>query len=452
MDYYYQDPYATIYNCSALELPLADESIDCCITSPPYWGLRDYKTDGQIGLEATPEEYVSKIVQVFQEVRRVLKKEGTLWLNLGDSYVGGKGQSGSRGADYQEIRHEKGDSLNTSYQTLGGQKETRPTDDRKMLKEMNLKPKDLVGIPWRVAFALQADGWWLRQDIIWSKPNPMPESVTDRCTKSHEYIFLLSKSAKYYYDQQAILEPIAESTIGRGPVDFGGAKGRNYKEGVDTADPNYRAGSEQWGRTYDYQKSSRKMNGDNTKIGGNSTGFQGHSGNYDAEGNYLDNPLGRNRRSVWTITTQPYKKAHFATYPPKLVEPCIMAGTSEKGVCPDCGKAWKRILQRGNLISTDGTKDNYRPIKTTDDPKVKGRSDGWTPNHFIETITLGWQPTCKCGKEPIPATVIDPFAGSGTTGEVAKKLRRKVVLIDINAEYCNLSQERISKIILPLPI
>jgi DNA modification methylase len=241
------------------ELP--DKSVHCCVTSPPYWGLRDYGTaswdggdpecdhlgkpmatkaninrncgtgndvknatarefykdicgkcgaqriDSQIGMEETPEQFVANMVEVFREVWRVLRDDGTLWLNLGDSYVGGKGQSGSMGGDYQASRNNAGASLNMAHQTLGGQKQTKPTDDRAMMKASGLKPKDLVGIPWRVAFALQADGWYLRQDIIWHKPNPMPESVTDRCTKSHEYIFLLSKSRQYYFDNEAIKEP-----------------------------------------------------------------------------------------------------------------------------------------------------------------------------------------------------------------------------------------------------
>lgn len=248
---------------------LASESVQCVITSPPYWGLRDYGQDGQIGLEQTPDEYVAEMVAVFREVRRVLKDDGTLWLNLGDSYAGsGKGPAGNLGAKHNE-RH-----LQHKHSAI--------VPD-------GLKPKDLVGIPWRVAFALQADGWWLRQDIIWHKPNPMPESVTDRCTKAHEYLFLLTKSARYYFNNEAIKVPAAESTKGRGPVSFGGEKGRNYEP--QKGDPNFRNGNEQWGRTYEYKGGAV------------------------------------NRRSVWTIPTRPFRGAHFAVMPEALVEPCILAGS-----------------------------------------------------------------------------------------------------------------------------
>ncbi len=437
---FYQEPHATLYQGDAKEVLeyLPPESVDCCITSPPYWGLRDYKANGQLGLEKTPEEYVAKMAQVFREVRRVLKKEGTCWLNLGDSY------SGSMSTDKAIVNMESL-SGKSGGQTIGYRKEPRGVVN-------GLKPKDLVGIPWRVAFALQADGWWLRQDIIWSKPNPMPESVTDRCTKSHEYIFLLSKSAKYYYDHQAILEPIAESTIGRGPVDFGGAKGRNYKEGIDVSDPNYRAGSEQWGRTYDYQKSSRKMNGDNCKIGGNGTGLQGHSGNYDAEGNLLGNPLGRNKRSVWEITTKPYKEAHFATFPPDLIQPMVMAGTSAKGVCPDCGKAWERVTESESSTSWELRKQNGATGGCKDRGANQQQGKGISHDLYTATKTLGWQPTCKCGKEPVQAIVLDPFAGSGTTLQVAKGLNRKAIGIEIKPEYCKLCVERLQEIPIPMEL
>lgn len=255
-----------IYNsdCLTFLIGLPDNFIDCCVTSPPYYGLRDYGVDGQLGLEATPEEYVSKLVQIFSSVRRVLKPEGTLWLNLGDSYNGsGKGGNPEN-------------SPFTKQKTNQGSLLDRPT------RIPDLKPKDLIGIPWMVAFALRADGWYLRQDIIWHKPNPMPESVTDRCTKSHEYIFLLSKSQKYYYDQDAIktrtIEPekIRSDSIKTFPTKF--------------------------------------INGiRNTKIA------------YEMS----------NKRSVWTVETMPYSEAHFATFPEKLIVPCIKAGSPEGGIVLD---------------------------------------------------------------------------------------------------------------------
>lgn len=245
--------------------------MNCCVTSPPYWGLRDYGIDGQLGLESTPEAYVEKLVGMFREVKRVLRDDGTLWLNLGDSYARQAGNEESK--------------LN-SLHTMGvGQKKAHEAGAMRKGKNRppkGLKPKDLVGIPWRVAFALQADGWYLRQDIIWHKPNPMPESVKDRCTKAHEYIFLLSKSAKYYYDADAIKEDATCDRL-RGPALHGDTKSTNGNSGL-----------------------SRR----------------------DSKGK-------RNKRSVWTVTTKPFKGAHFATFPPDLIGPCILAGCPKGGTVLD---------------------------------------------------------------------------------------------------------------------
>lgn len=257
---------------------MADESVNCCVTSPPYWGLRDYGHDGQIGLEETPEAYVAKMVEVFREVKRVLTKEGTLWLNLGDSYAGssmdggtGSGTIRKNGATPHSAPKENGHDIRFS-----GKRET------------GLKPKDLVGIPWRVAFALQADGWYLRQDIIWIKPNPMPESVTDRCTKAHEYVFLLSKAGKYLYDADAV----KEESAGRAAGNVNGFKNRQ-----------------------------------------GTASFHVVSGGEGSDG--WEPGTGRNRRSVWHIATQPFPGAHFAVMPQKLVEPCILAGCPEGGLVLD---------------------------------------------------------------------------------------------------------------------
>ena len=262
-------------DCMTALKNMPDKSENCCVTSPPYWGLRDYGVDGQIGQEKTPEEYVAKMVEVFREVRRVLRDDGNLWLNIGDSYNG----SGKGAWDKTDVQKE----------VYIPPKGTPPT------KVIGLKPKDLIGIPWRVAFALQADGWYLRQDIIWAKPNPMPESVKDRCTKSHEYIFLLSKSAKYYYDAEAIKEPCSESNI----ADFTRRKTLNNK-GRGTG-------------TYDEARPdlcrSREA--------------------------YMPSDFRRNKRSVWTVSTKPFKEAHFATFPPDLIEPCILAGCPKDGIVLD---------------------------------------------------------------------------------------------------------------------
>jgi DNA modification methylase len=283
---------------------LPDASVHCCVTSPPYWGLRDYGHDGQIGLEATPEAYVDRMVEVFREVRRVLRDEGTAWVNLGDSYFGT-----GRGPTHPTGFH--GGDNGTSFPTKG------------VYSHSTLKGKDLVGIPWRVAFALQADGWWLRQDIIWHKPNPMPESVRDRCTKAHEYVFLLTKSERYYYDAEAVSEPSAYAGV----------------------------------LTNDFSASAIGLR---IKPSGNAV-----------PGRFYTVKPTRNRRSVWTVTTKPYSGAHFAVMPPDLVEPCIKAG------CPEGG------------------------------------------------------------------TVLDPFAGSGTTLAVAAELGRSGIGCELNPEYIALAERRI---------
>ena len=271
-------------DCIAGLKQLPGESVNCCVTSPPYYGLRDYGHAGQIGLEETPDSYVQKLVEVFSEVKRVLRDDGTLWLNLGDSYAGGG---------------KKGDTEGAKQKTSKGA--TWGTNDRlaTLKSKINgVKPKDLIGIPWMVAFALRADGWYLRQDIIWYKRNPMPESVTDRCTKAHEYIFLLSKSAKYYYDHEAIFEEA--NYDGRKDTVMKGSE--KYKNGFAPTDtnPNTLAvvGHERW----------------KNKIG--------------------DLPA-RNKRSVWDVTTKSYSGAHFATYPEDLIAPCIKAGCPENGVVLD---------------------------------------------------------------------------------------------------------------------
>ena len=253
---------------------LSDQSVNCCVTSPPYYGLRDYGHDGQIGLEETPEAFVQKLVEVFREVKRVLRDDGTLWLNLGDSYNGScKGAMADGSA-------------------VGGAKQsTNKGTQIGIFKKSNvdgLKPKDLIGIPWMVAFALRSDGWYLRQDIIWQKPNPMPESVQDRCTKSHEYIFLLSKSQKYFYDTNSIKEPVSETSKAR--------LNQNIK----------------------------------SQIGSNRVPFK-TNGTMKAVGNSEY----RNKRSVWTVNTKSYEGSHFATYPPELIRPCILAGCPKDGIVLD---------------------------------------------------------------------------------------------------------------------
>jgi len=333
-----------VLNGDCLEVldQLPEKSVDTCITSPPYYGLRDYNTgkwvggdencdhlektsgmsdkntlgpkkhlpntnqanvsgktqykkkcakcgalrkDKQIGLEETPEEYVENMVEVFRKVRRVLKDEGTVWLNLGDSYASNH-YTGARDSDTGWKHGE----LSQGYQARAGG------------AGGVFKVKDLMGIPWMVAFALRADGWYLRQDIIWHKPNPMPESVTDRCTKAHEYIFLLTKQKKYYYDNDAIREP------------------HTWKESKPRPS----------GMERNAQKYRAKVN-----YGGAGSGFAGHSGSLKADGTSLNHPDGRNKRSVWTVTTKPFKGAHFAVFPPDLITPCVLAGCPKNGTVLD---------------------------------------------------------------------------------------------------------------------
>jgi len=273
---------------------LPDESVQCVVTSPPYWGLRDYGVEGQLGLEDTPAAYVSQMVAVFREVRRVLTADGTLWMNLGDSYssTGGTGNQGKHGARCNRT-HTQRNILGNTAESAG------------------LKPKDLVGIPWRVAFALQADGWYLRQDIIWHKPNPMPESVTDRCTKAHEYLFLLTKSARYYYNAEAIKEPAVYGDHPRNGTD-----GYNYNVGGQPPQSGITA-------------KRRKPAGWDTGKGSHGTIHrEGRAKVVEyAEQNSATRNATRNKRSVWTIGTEAFAEAHFATFPKALVSPCILAGS-----------------------------------------------------------------------------------------------------------------------------
>lgn len=287
-------------DCLEMLRQMPDGIVQTCVTSPPYFGLRDYGHDGQIGLEATPEQFVAKLVAVFREVRRVLSGDGTLWLNIGDSYASG----GRKTRDADEKLEQRG---------MG----TRPVDPD------GIKAKDLIGIPWMLAFALRADGWYLRQEIIWAKPNPMPESVTDRCTKSHESIFLLAKSEKYYFDAGAIKEPAVSDH----------APGNNSHKGATA----YAAEEGDHHRTkaglvaYAQRQRARRSDSVNVSHVPDSTLHGGlHREGSDRE------PENRNKRSVWTVATTPYKGAHFATFPPALIEPCILAGAPAGGVVLDC--------------------------------------------------------------------------------------------------------------------
>lgn len=373
---------------------MPDNLVDCVVTSPPYWGLRDYGIEGQLGLEKTPGEYISRVVEIFREVRRILKPEGTLWLNIGDSYATGAGKVGEcpgGGPQGEEWKRNYGIHRPGSQPRMNG-----ITQPNRMPLE-GFKPKDLVGIPWRVALALHADGWYLRSDIIWSKPNPMPESVMDRPTKSHEYLFLLTKSARYCFDQEAVREKATDT--GR----INGINGRIEEPGARPPGSNPRTL-----KRLDYSQ------------------------------------CGRNIRSVWTIATQPFPEAHFATFPEALVEPCIKAGTSEKGYCPECGKAWVRVVEKKGGTTGKSWVPHKEELKKGMSEKNSSVMQRAWENGGYQVKTLGWQPTCACNADPIPGLVLDPFSGAGTVAVVAKRLLRDYIGIELNPEYVKMSENRLA--------
>ena len=490
---------------------LPDESVHCVITSPPYWGLRAYGTEpqlwggnpacqhdwdtvhpagyrssdtnpgplqsegnkererltsdicskcgawkGELGLEPTPDMYVEHLTEIFREIRRVLREDGIDWLNLGDSYC----SNGIYIGDYKE-RHPEHHDLHTDNSERYPQK-------RRGFRagEWNLKAKDMVGIPWRVAFALQNDGWWLRCDVIWSKPNPMRESIRDRPTKSHEYVFLLSNNFRYFYDQDAIREVPSSAPLASWD-NYGGKGWHNHKDDLTQG-----------------QSQSKEMA-------------------------QVCHPMGRNRHSVWTITTQPFPDAHFATFPEALVEPCIQAGTSERGCCPRCGAPWERVVEKGEpdeerkaACGADSTGEYHgesekfkkqdalgkatytgfnarwkaKQVQNASDVKrriLEGmrerisswrpccehypRTDEWreyipgrdlTPEEIEENKRIAalraellalWEPL----NDAIPCTVLDPFAGSGTVAKVARDRNRSSVSIELNPAYTQMIKKRL---------
>jgi len=437
-------------DCRQLLALLPPESVHCAITSPPYFGLRAYGTApqvwggdpacehqfethryyteqsasqgsgeafsaageanqarlkqarwredatcarcgawrGELGLEPSPAQYVAHLVAVFQAVRRVLRSDGTLWLNLGDSYA----RSAAKG------QHKPGDTGKNAAVYDRGAGRTSATLD---LTAQGLKEKDLIGVPWRVAFALQADGWYLRSDIIWAKGNPMPESVTDRPTRSHEYLFLLTKSERYYYDHEAVREP-AVSTHGSG-------NGYQRKEQV-----------------------SRGGRGSETPWHPQSQ---------------------RNRRSVWHVNTRPFKGAHFATFPPELVEPCLLAGTSEGGCCGACGAPFQRQVEKGEpnrawQRACGGDAAGEYAGRATKDYATAGAQDASATKArilagMVERRTVGWAPGCDCGAPATPCRVLDPFGGAGTVGLVARRHGRHALLLELNPDYAQMARVRI---------
>lgn len=487
---------------------IPDCSIQTVVTSPPYWGLRDYgtvtwrggdpgcdhsrmaggrgknvpqtknptagypiaahrggnphdcpcgarRTDRTIGLEASPEDYVWRLVEVFRELRRVLRDDGTVWLNLGDSYVSGQGGRQSNGGELPNgprVNRPAPRSRKDVDVTGWGERAVAPR--LYPGRDTGLKPKDLAGLPWRVAFALQADGWYLRSDIIWAKPNPMPESVTDRPTKAHEYLFLITKSPRYFYDADAIREPFSS-----GPSDL-----RKMVEGKprigglvrEQTDPRLRAsGLTNIGRKRSVGNAAAAAEALKAR---NKTRLTQHRGRRQApeprEPNSFQ-PLGRNKRSVWTIATEPFPGAHFATFPKAIVEPCIRAGTSERGCCPQCGAPWRRVSVTEHASSPGQPAPGARQVGVKHEGAKRGplaaRNRRYASRYEVISRTVGWERACDHTQDPVPCIVLDLFCGSGTTGLVALRLGRRFVGIDLNPEYVRMARDRIGGVRRPAP-
>lgn len=393
---------------NAVRIPLPDRSVHCVVTSPPYWGLRDYGLPGTTwpsvtyaplpgmepvtaaawrgcyGLEPTIDLYVAHTVLVFREVARVLRDDGVLFANWGDSYIGGGYGGWENGETGRGLRALPG-------QKCHGKNKRRPPP--------GLKAKDMAGIPWRIALALQADGWYLRSDIVWHKTNPMPESVTDRPTKAHEYLFLLTKSPRYYYDADAIREPLAAKTY----TTYGGTRG-------------------------DYQNDPLGK----VKASNFCRGTMERKPRLNADGEIA----GRNKRTVWSIASEPWSGAHYATYPTALVDPCIRAGTSERGCCPTCGAQWERVTdKRRTFESGSGRAGNLPTGKNGPSLQGGGNTGDIRRGPVVHSTTTGWRPTCDHDAPPVPCLVLDPFAGSGTTLQVARALGRRSVGLDLSHSY-----------------
>ncbi len=518
MEPYWQTDAGTIYQGHVLNIlkQLPDESVQCCVTSPPYWGLRDYGLPpqiwdvpaelescmhewgetinnhqrgkvgnnstlegglqaggdsrlqrsfsgqfcqmcgawrGSLGLEPTPELYVKHIVDIFSQVKRVLRKDGTLWVNMGDSYASGK----------------------YKYYNSNGYDDPGWSNRQSKKPPPGLKPKDLCGIPWLVAFALRNDGWYLRSDIIWEKPNPMPESMKDRPTRAHEYLFLLSRSRKYFYDHDAIkeehgynrwtdnrkqdasvIDAVHHGEVGKtsmlrkGKLNHFPEGGRNKRsvwktpDGWDTS-----VGEGGHGAIHKYGREKGKIPIKDEAVSARMCRGPGwrkktKSGNLERKEN--QNPGANfgvsvpwegntaNKRTVWTLPTMPFPDAHFATFPPKLIEPCILAGTSEKGCCAECGAPWERITKSKYAGNLDAPKAMQK--KQAESMGGNKTVSGFAHVHATkESKTIGWQLTCKCKADVEPCMVLDMFIGAGTTGIVAHKYGRKFIGIDLSETY-----------------
>ena len=415
-------------DCRAIMRTMDADSVDCIVTSPPYWGLRDYGIAGQLGMETSLGEHLAVMVDVFNEARRVLKPTGTLWLNYGDCYatsVNGRSAAVTKatGNDDRTFRDKPFSTVGPIYDPNRSQ--VPQTKSHKGSGEIKgrivaggtLKAKDLCMVPNRLAIALQEAGWWVRSEIVWAKPNPMPESIRDRPTSSHEKLWLLAKSERYFYDAEAIAEPMKNVSLQRlsqpnvfdqpgGPKDSQTGN-RSHRKAINN-------------------QAERLVKHEKWK-----TRFEG----WDE----YDKSLGRNKRNVWTVPALPFPDAHFATFPPALIEPCILAGCPEK-VCAKCGKPWMRhvdIESRRNWQGGEGQKHDgthYRP-----------NIGGGVGNDRRDRTDYGFCPSCHCKDAgTVPGIVLDPFGGAGTTGLVADRLGRNAVLIEINPAYAAMAHDRIA--------
>ena len=450
---------AHLIQSTAFQIPLADESVHCVVTSPPYWGLRAYTGDaGMIGLEPTFDEHLANLVTVFREVRRVLRKDGTLWLNYGDAYAG----SGLGGGDTTKQASNRGSMTTTRV--------TSPKSDQvKGWKSSNLKPKDLMMMPARVAMALQADGWWLRSEVVWHKPNPMPESCRDRPTSAHEKLFLLSKSGKslfwthptrpgtrehpepdYYWRHKDTKEERGYCPDGwvKNTKDFPWARlnrwvGHDYFYDAEAVRTEFSGETKALSfETMDFKRRD--------KYRGHDRVHEGFRDKWDGMTKGEQQANGANLRNVWKVATKAYSGAHFATFPEKLIEPCILAGTSEKGVCGECGAQWVREVKK--TLVKDSPNRISPPVRQNGDRDDQGNNrarDGHLPGSTMKIETVGWQPTCDCGRPARPAVVLDPFAGSGTTVAVADRFSRIGIGCDI--AYQELARKRIQGTVRMLP-
>lgn len=374
------------------EIP--NESIHCCITSPPYFGLRDYGASGQIGLEASPAAYIETLVSVFREVYRVLRKDGTLWLNLGSSYMGGGSHQGDKSLGNVDVSDSACScgSCGICFVYLA-------------MKALRFKQKDLMLIPDLAVLALQADGWYLRSEITWCKKSCMPESVNNRPTSATEKIFLLTKSSKYFYDADAVRDELSDWS----------------KQALEKGD--------KWQRKFTSKDASRQSGDTGTRAGAN----------YGSK----INPMGRNMRNFWLLGPEPFPEAHFATFVTEIPRRAILAGTSERGVCRKCNAPWARVTETEKRPGSSPTRNDATSKRYTG---ALDRKDSDLERSHSVSITIDWSSTCEHGAlTPIPATVLDPFFGAGTTGLVADQLGRDCIGIELNPTYAEMARKRIQQ-------